>query len=115
MMNETPEFRIFYEYGYDSNSMFILRTSIKLNGVDSESFYQVLEPKWREIPKGEPLGEPTFRFSSSSDDRGSLQSLFNQLWNIGLRPKDGTGNSGHVESIRYHLEDMRKLVFKEKL
>ena len=42
------------------------------------------------------------------------QSLFNQLWAQGFRPKDGTGNSGHIASMQYHLEDMRKLVFKGK-
>lgn len=41
------------------------------------------------------------------------QELFNLLWSMGLRPKDGTGNGGHIESLKYHLEDMRKLVFKE--
>lgn len=40
-----------------------------------------------------------------------VQELFNQLWQQGYRPKDGTGNGGHVEAIKYHLEDMRKLVF----
>lgn len=42
------------------------------------------------------------------------QHLFNQLWRAGFRPKDGTGNSGHIEAMKYHLEDMRKLVFKGK-
>lgn len=44
--------------------------------------------------------------------KGEVQALFNQLWQMGYRPKDGTGNGGHVEAIKYHLEDMRKLVFK---
>jgi hypothetical protein len=42
------------------------------------------------------------------------QSLFNQLWKLGYRPKDGTGNSGHIEAIKYHLEDMRKIAFQGK-
>lgn len=42
----------------------------------------------------------------------TMQSLFNQLWMSGFRPKDGTGNGGHIEALKYHLEDMRKLVFK---
>jgi hypothetical protein len=44
----------------------------------------------------------------------ALQELFNQLWKEGFRPKDGTGNSGHLEAINRHLEDMRTLVFKTK-
>lgn len=46
--------------------------------------------------------------------RKELQSLFNELWQAGFRPNDGTGNSGHVEALKYHLEDMRKLVFKNE-
>lgn len=42
----------------------------------------------------------------------TMQDLFNQLWREGFRPADGTGNSGHIEAMKYHLEDMRKLVFK---
>ena len=47
-------------------------------------------------------------------DNGMAQSLFNDLWFAGYRPKDGTGNSGHIQAMAYHLEDMRKLVFKDK-
>lgn len=52
--------------------------------------------------------EPTARMS-----RTAMQGLFNEMWRSGFRPKDGTGNSGHVEALKYHLEDMRKLVFKQ--
>jgi hypothetical protein len=41
----------------------------------------------------------------------AVQELFDQLWAQGYRPKDGTGNGGHVEALKYHLEDIRKLVF----
>lgn len=43
-----------------------------------------------------------------------LQNIFNQLWRMGFRAKDGTGNGGHIEAMKYHLEDMRRLVFKDK-
>lgn len=43
-----------------------------------------------------------------------VQELFNRLWELGYRPKDGTGNSGHIEAVSRHLEDMRKLVFEQK-
>ena len=39
------------------------------------------------------------------------QLLFNDLWHCGLRPTDGSGNSGELGATKYHLEDMRKLVF----
>lgn len=52
------------------------------------------------------LIQPTARLS-----RSAMQGLFNELWRAGFRPADGTGNSGHVEALKYHLEDMRRLVF----
>lgn len=53
--------------------------------------------------------EPSAALSSEE-----AQSLFNQLWAIGFRPKDGTGNSGHIAAVSYHLEDMRRLVFGDR-
>lgn len=51
---------------------------------------------------------PTFELA-----REDTQDLFDSLWRLGFRPQDGTGNSGHIESLKYHLEDMRKLVFND--
>lgn len=43
----------------------------------------------------------------------SAQHLMNELWKEGVRPSD-IGTAGHLESVKYHLEDMRKLVFESK-
>lgn len=56
--------------------------------------------------QGGDLIEPSFQLSHQQS-----QALFNSLWQIGFRPTDGTGNSGHVEALRNHLEDMRRIVF----
>jgi hypothetical protein len=52
---------------------------------------------------------PSFRMTEAN-----AQALFNELWNEGFRPKDGTGNSGHIAALSAHLADMRRLVFGEK-
>lgn len=39
------------------------------------------------------------------------QELLEELWKAGFRPKE-IGTVGQLASVRYHLEDMRKLVFK---
>lgn len=39
------------------------------------------------------------------------QNLLEELWATGLRPKE-VGTAGQLASVKYHLEDMRKLVFK---
>jgi hypothetical protein len=46
--------------------------------------------------------------------RDTVQNIFNQMWSLGFRPKDGTGNSGHMDAMKNHLEDMRRLVFREE-
>jgi len=40
------------------------------------------------------------------------QRLLQALWDAGLRPNNGESSVAHVEAMKYHLEDMRKLVFK---
>lgn len=40
------------------------------------------------------------------------QSLFDALWRVGFRPNKGESSAAHVEALKYHLEDMRALVFK---
>lgn len=42
------------------------------------------------------------------------QQLMNELWRVGMRPRDGAGSLAHVEATRAHLEDLRKLVFEVK-
>lgn len=56
----------------------------------------------------------TYLQPSFTLDEEQAQALFNAMWLAGLRPKDGTGNSGHVEALNNHLQDMRKLVFERK-
>jgi len=38
------------------------------------------------------------------------QKLFNELWQIGLRPTDDIGSVGELRATKGHLEDMRKIV-----
>lgn len=40
------------------------------------------------------------------------QSLIDALYDAGLRPSQAAGSSGQLDAVKYHLEDMRKLVFK---
>ena len=49
--------------------------------------------------------EPTMRIAPSQ-----VQVLFNDLWNMGYRPADGTGNSGHVAALETHIQDFRNIL-----
>jgi len=41
------------------------------------------------------------------------QRLMDELWNCGLRPSEGSGSAGALAATQRHLDDMRKLVFKQ--
>jgi hypothetical protein len=67
---------------------------------------QVVTRMTIETVKPGTLLKPSFNLLNAQ-----VQELFDQLWKQGYRPKDRTGNGGHIETLPYHLEDMRKLVF----
>jgi len=46
--------------------------------------------------------------------KDEVQKWLDELWALGIRPSNGEGNIGEIGAVKYHLEDMRKLVFKEK-
>ena len=50
---------------------------------------------------------PAFRLSCEE-----AQALMDSLWNCGLRPVGAAGSVGQLEAVKYHLEDMRKMVFE---
>jgi len=50
--------------------------------------------------------EPTFKMR---DDE--MQMLMDEMWRNGIRPTE-VGTAGQLDAMKYHLEDMRKLVFK---
>ena len=41
-----------------------------------------------------------------------IQSLINELWRNGIRPTNQVDEGGKLKIMKYHLEDMRRLVFK---
>lgn len=42
------------------------------------------------------------------------QILMDELYAIGIRPTDGRSTVGQVQAMQNHLDDLRRLVFKEK-
>jgi hypothetical protein len=47
-------------------------------------------------------------------DPDGAQKLMDALYNAGIRPSKEFGQSSQMDSMKYHLEDMRRLVFKDK-
>lgn len=96
----------YYDMAYDEVA-FRVENCVAFSGVNELA--KPLEFIDQRIGMGVKSYEPTFRLTHSA-----AQHLFEQLWEMGCRPKDGTGNGGHIEAMKYHLEDMRKLVFKDQ-
>lgn len=42
----------------------------------------------------------------------AAQELVNSLWECGIRPAAAKGSAGQLSAVQYHLEDMRKIAFK---
>lgn len=55
-------------------------------------------------------GATMMRLSPSVDPDAALQDLMDQLWALGVRPKD-IGTPGHLAATKEHLADMRALAF----
>lgn len=68
--------------------------------------------KVEEVQPNTALLWPRFLELPMTSDAG--QSLFDALWAAGYRPNKGESSVAHVEAMRQHLDDMRRLVFKAR-
>jgi hypothetical protein len=62
----------------------------------------------RRIEEGEAVRAETI--SLTPDE---AKGLMDALWAIGVRPSDGTGNTGQLNATERHLEDMRMIALKQ--
>lgn len=46
-------------------------------------------------------------------EQEQVQALMDRLWDCGVRPTEVAGSAGSLAATKYHLEDMRKLVFEK--
>lgn len=98
---KTPEF---VSFGFD----------LRIINIDREmGVYQYIEPfSVRHIDKNElhSVSIPVV----AHFEREDLVQLMDELWEMGIRPSNGECSVGEIGALKYHLEDMRKLIFKEK-
>ena len=88
-------------------------TSIFFYGRDQQGDF-VIEPfdlVVRHYNLGEMIDRPTLVFSGH-DGESFLQSLAEALVSLGFKPDALKVAENEVSAIKYHLEDMRSLVFK---
>ena len=69
---------------------------------------------FEEISKRAFIDEPTISLDMQPIEN-TAQVLMDDLWSCGIRPTEGAGSAGSLKATEYHLEDMRKLVFEEKV
>jgi hypothetical protein len=43
-----------------------------------------------------------------------VQNLMDELWRAGVRPQDGAGSLAHVEAMKEHIADLRRLLFERE-
>ena len=63
-------------------------------------------------PSGDEMGEviePLLHLTKEE-----LQKWLDELWGLGIRPSNGESSIGEIGALKYHLQDMRRLVFEEK-
>lgn len=91
--------------------------SLMLWGEDVNVIYRVKPLEFEIWNDHEAVPEPTLFVSKKDIRMGNnvLQELMNELWREGLRPADDVGSVGELKSTKYHLEDMRKLVFEHSV
>lgn len=70
------------------------------------------EPIVMKFVKNEDLGSVSGRGPDIVLPVTSAQQLMDELWNVGLRPTDGSGSAGSLAATERHLSDMRALVAK---
>lgn len=59
------------------------------------------------VPCDDRVADPTLILPSEL-----ARSLMDELWRAGLRPRGVKDPTSEVAAVKYHLEDMRRLVFK---
>jgi hypothetical protein len=77
-----------------------------------------VEFKFQRIPVFSAVDSPTFSFMSHKG-REFIQAFVNEAFRLGFSPEDQGKKIEIIKSelvaVKYHLEDMRKLVFEKRI
>lgn len=87
----------FYEYSQ----------KIWIGKKEGHALYMAKPLEFVQIDKGQ-YAEPTF---SADRDDGLVNTIYSEIRRLGIIE---SADKATNEALKYHLEDMRKLVFKEK-
>lgn len=91
-----------------------LGTQLVLRKKIGGDYYVWVEDEWKILERGfESNFKPTI-FVRDNEEKEMFQVILDALISKGYRPSQVKLNDKELEATQYHLEDMRKLVFKEK-
>lgn len=91
-----------------------LGTEIVIGYYEDKKIYILHNEQFNKYNEGERI-EPTLRLSYPfMQDANILTELVDSLIEQGAKPTKPIKNNEELEAIKYHLEDMRKIVFKLK-
>lgn len=112
-MNDTFKFHHEYSIFEDSLSLAIIRKQYDGTRVFLQPFVWKAYAENTLVPRDEAFAiEGRF---GADEVRQFLQAAMDAAWDMGLRPAQAKDRSDELASVRYHLEDMRKLAFESRL
>lgn len=85
---------------------------ISRHEADRRYAFEMMLPAWRTIDAGEAY-EPAMLLHPH-EFTALMQEFADEAWRLGIKPSNfkAADSTALLDSTRYHLEDMRRLVFK---
>jgi hypothetical protein len=82
--------------------------SINMGHPDQYGNMMIAQPVvFKTHPPGASIPIPMLRLQGEE-----AQLLMDELWNVGVRPSEGSGSAGQLAATQKHLDDMREMAFR---
>ncbi len=101
---------------YTLHSHYSITTNAHMVGMsraDMRIKPQRLVWKWVDKESGATVPDESFMPLDEHEMKAFFQGALDKAWSLGLRPEHYQQDTKELQAARYHLEDMRRLVFKE--
>ena len=105
------KFKVYCKYEDYSRILNFYIFSIAGNG--EESFCKNIDTmEFEEYSPGDILNKPTFQLTGRMT-KPLLQAMANELKELGIKADEEPILENELSAVKYHLEDMRKITFKQ--
>lgn len=103
-------FRVHNEYSIRHNQFRTLVARYDLRQRKSE----YLSWNWLDVPEATIIPDECWLHQDEHESNAFLQAMLDLAWSRGLKPANYKDENPQLEAVKYHLEDMRSLVFKKE-